>query len=530
MTLLWSREHQKGPGIYIDLFENVPDGLKDEFIEWDSKLLDSQWECNFLGMKMAPHKSNTTAQELNNRGDECFEREEWHQAIAFYNQGICFAQPESVRLGVLFSKRGYCFAKLQMFDKGIKDVEIALSKNFPVKSEPDLKICQADWSKEVNKTANQNEQSQRIIPELSFDADDIFPCMANVLEMTEDGEFETHFVAKADIDVGQVVLVEEAFVSISNGNAGAHCFTCFKSNMNFIPCPRCTDAMFCNNDCLERSKVHKISCDEAYNRMPTDIKFVLHSILEAIVLFPSVKSLMHFVKDPLLYRPQSADHCLEARISDYGLFLSLISTAPSHDLPLRLIYQVYKTLMSMPSIESRFDCKTKTRFLMHLISHHAIVLTNYGFEKDLNQFRIATMPIVVALFEHSCAPNLTRFTIDSREIFVTIRPVKAGDCLYYDYWFEGAKSGNREDWMETQGINCECGKCEHHTSTNQRMSSEQSFFFITNYNKHFDSHTSPILKSTCINFLRKFKYEEWTREMDIVTKAYIRCLSAEFDS
>lgn len=524
MTILWSCESRRGFPIYIDLFENVPDNLRNQFTEWDRKLLNSRWEHNFLGIKVEPKKSNSTARMFNDRGNEYYTRKEWRQAIEYYNRGICFAKTNSYHESLVLAKRGFCYSNLNMFKEGIEDVENAINRNFPPNLISDIEKCQAEWRQEIVKTSTQNDQKRCNIFELSFDADDILPCMANVLEIREDIEFGTHAVAKTNIDIGQVVLVEDNFVSISNGYDRAYCATCLKTNQNFIPCSKCTDVMFCNNECLNRNEVHTIACGEVYNRLSTDIKIVLHSILKAIVLFPTVRLLMKFIKNPQLHQTESAQHSND--VFEYGLFLSLLSQ--SDELPLLLIYQVYKTLMSMPSIQLRFDSTRKVRFLMHLVCHHALVLKTHAFgafETNQNQFIVGTMPNVIALFEHSCAPNLVRFSIDNREILITIRPVQAGDHLYYDYWLDAAKTDNRKTWMQTQGITCECGKCALDISINQRMSSDPSFFFILNHKKHVDSMTSPVLQENCLNFLRKFANEEWSREMEFVINTYIQCLT-----
>lgn len=521
MATLWATNSQKGRSTYVDLFKNIPDDLNGKFNEWNTKLND--WPHNFYDKRVDPKKSNTTAAEFSKIGNDYYVGKRWRQAIEFYNQGICFAKDDSSHLAVLHLKRGFCFSHLKMFDDGAKDIEISLSKKLKSTCESDLKRFIVEW-KQLAKTTPQS--NQRNIPQLSFDADDSSPFMANVLEVRESDDFGTYVVANTDIDVGRIVLVEESFVSIGNGYDRAFCFTCLKTGFNLIPCSQCTDVMFCNDECMARSDVHNNFCGQTYHRMPCDIKFVVQSLLQAIVLFPSVQNLMNFVKNPLLYEHKTA------RMFDYALFLSLLSET-SDDLPLLLIYKVYTTLMSMASIKSKFDSKTKEQFLMHLIGHHAQVLRTDafgGFETQQNEFHVATMLNMATLFEHSCAPNLMHFSLDNYEIFITIRQIKAGDHLNYDYWNWDAANVNedRTNWLQAQGINCNCGKCDCHHSTKQRMCVDPSFFFISNYKKFFGCHTSRILKEKCENFLRKFQYDDWTKEVEIVAKSYIRCLLAEY--
>lgn len=521
MATLWATNFQRGVPTYVNLFENVHN-LQDEFIDWDLQILETNWWHNFLGIQIKPIKSNSTAHEFNEKGNECYERGEWRQAIELYNRGLCFAKEDSRHMQLLFLKRGFCFSELHMFNEGVKDVEIALNFNFSLDSVQDVKNCVERW-KQLSQIKLQKRSHN--IPTLSFDSDATLSNMANVLEVKENTELgETYIVAKTDIDIGQIVLVDEAFVAVANGFDRAYCCTCLKTGQNLLPCSQCTDVMFCDSNCMDLNEVHKRFCGAVYQRMPTDIKFVVQSILEAIVLFPDVKLLMKFVANPLAYKQKTE------RMFDYALFLTLLQS--SVDQPLLLTYKVYTTLMAMPTVKSKFDCKTKERFLMHLISHHAQILLNdaFGdFETEQNQFIAATMFNMATLLKHSCAPNLMHFPFDNREVFITIRKIKAGDCLTYDYWnWNGNVDDSRKQWLQNQDINCDCGKCEYHLQSNQQMNVDPLFIFISNYKKHFRDHASRVLKKRCETFLQKFQYDEWTMELEFVTKAYILCLLAEY--
>lgn len=526
MTTLWSKELRKGPAVYVDLFDGVPIGLEMQFIKWEQQLHNTDWKHHFLHMYDDAVKDNSTSNVFIVKGNGYMERQEWRKAMEMYNQALCFAEIGTPEISMLYAKRGFCFSHMKMYDEAIIDMDLALKMDLPVKWLPMLNEAQKNSEKlRTSEIANPWYE-----PKLSFEADRLFPCIANILEIKQNADTQqSNIVAKEDIDVGKTILVEESFVSISNGYCLAFCFTCLNMAKNFIPCSKCTEAMFCNEECAKRSTVHQISCGEAYHRMPTSIRFVVQSILEANTLFPTIECFMKFVKAYVTVDEDKTDEfSCKGKLLDYAFFLT---QSTKTDLPMVITYQAYKTLMSMELIKTSFNTRTKQRFLMHLVGHHTMVLTNNscgGFERNQDQSILATMGNVTSLFEHSCTPNLVHLTLGNREVLITIRPVKAGDRLCFDFWPDEDDIGTRKRLIRQQfGMDCNCRKCSPDSNVSSpSMAADPSFFFIFNYNKYFGD-SSPALEQKCCSFLQKFKNKPWTYEIEIATKVYIQCLIDE---
>lgn len=49
---------------------------------------------------------------------------------------------------------------------------------------------------------------------LCFDPNEKYPCMADVLEVQKNSDFGRHIIAKSDIAVGKIVLIEKSYVSL----------------------------------------------------------------------------------------------------------------------------------------------------------------------------------------------------------------------------------------------------------------------------------------------------------------------------
>lgn len=531
MSNLWSKENRKRIKPYVDLFEDVLED--DQFKQWDRELNSANWMHQFLEFKKEAKKHELTSKKFNDEGDALFQRKLWRKAMEFYDRSLCFAPVDSKRMSILFAKRGFCFFNMEMYNNSLNDIEFALGMDHP------QEIAATLYESRDNSIQMISKKSQRvsIVPALSFEADDKIPCMANVLELKRDAEnviSKPYFVAKTDINVGQIVLSEEAFISIAVGYDRMFCFTCLATVKSFIPCTKCTDVMFCDDDCRDRNIVHQISCGDAYHRMPSFIKFIVQSILEAITSFAMVDDLMNFVSALISCKSLDSNITTNSKVSKYALFFSLPRS--SHELPLLLIYKVYTTLLAMKFIKSSFNTSPKQRFLMHLIGHHVQVLacnSEGGFEKEQNQFISATMTNVASMFEHSCTPNLLKCSVNNRTIFVTIQPVKVDDHLSIDYWpdDDDIDAAERNKLLRNNyGIYCRCEKCNPRSSIiESKLWEDPSFFFVKDYQEYLDNQTSLLLKKKCEIFLEKHKDHLWSKEKDIVIKIYTQCLLNEFE-
>lgn len=417
MANVWLKEHRKGCPLYVDLFEDLSLSYEQKFEEWNNQLNNqSHWKRIFLNQEYAPIKSEQTAHKLNVIATEYFQYKEFRKAFEFYNQALCFSDSQSPSMGHLYLKRAHCFLNMQRYDQCLIDYNFARQSNFPHNMLSSLD----EYRDNCLKLLAQIDRKPRTV-KLSIDANSDYPCMVNSIKIVKNDFYGVEVVATSDIGIGETVLVEEAFTSISNSYDTMTCFTCQITCANFIPCANCTDVMFCSVTCMKRNDIHKISCGEVYHRMPSYVKFILHSILQAIVSFPSLDLLMKFVKAKVTTQPHNM--ALDAKMKNYEIFFGL--TGSHQDLPILLIHQVYTTLMKMPFILTTFKTKSKQRFLMHLVAHHAQILlcNSYGgFENDQNQQITASMNSVASLFEHSCTPNLIHLSIGNRTVCISFCP------------------------------------------------------------------------------------------------------------
>lgn len=527
MGLLWKKESTSADGQFIDLFANF--NRKQSVQEWDRQIAASDWKHRFLDMAMKPGKNNIISDKFRTEGNKYFKKDLWVEAMDMYNQSLCFAETGTNNVSFVYANRATCFLNMKEYEKCLKDIDSAVKANYPEHLMPKLMKRKNDCIKFMKKNANK----PAFDPKLSFSADAQFPCMANVLEIQRNDEYGRHVVAKCDIDVGQTVLVEENFVSIAAGFDRVNCFECLQIKQNFIPCATCSDAVFCSVDCQNRSEIHKISCDANVHRMPNNVRYIAKSILIALNSFKNAKEMMDFVENVLSERKTQVPTAANDVRSKYALFLCL-QPSPEAALDIETVYKVFTGLLDVTFVKAMFDSTQSQRFLMHLIGEHFLIISNNSYGGSLSSASsIGTTALVMSLFNHACAPNVFNSSMANKEICITMRPIKKGEQLFVKYLCGNRTTRQRQEILLKQwGFICKCDKCVPHCSEADRrmMKSDPCFKALlpSASFEFYDVTDFPQLTNKCVPFLQKYGHLPWSEEMDVVLKAYTRCLLDPF--
>lgn len=533
MRQLWQKEATSiDDPLYIDLFENTCNNKK--FKKWIGQLNNNFWQHNFHNHIVSPNKSNETSNMFRMEGNSIFRNENlpyperYNASMEFYNRSLMFSEIGTDHVSLAYANRSACFFNLNMFDKCLIDIEYAKKANYPEKLMAKLDNRKAECIKLQHVLSIGTTKMIRN-PKLDFAANKHFPCMANVMEIKRNNEFGRFIAANCDIDVGKMVLVEETFFAVDMGFVAA-CFTCLKRTKCFIPCSLCTDVVYCSKDCMNRNKIHKISCGALYRRLPPDVKIPTQSLLVAIDTIPNAEDLMDFVQQSL----KLGTHNIPTKVCDsrnkYALFLKLASDSSNVDS--FRAYKVYTSLLAIPSIKASFDSERKQRFLMHLVVHHISVQERNCFaefsETDA-QFNVASIACVLSLVNHSCAPNLINFAVDNREVCVTIRPVKKGEQLFISYISQDGTmlppQARQDHLKKYYDFDCKCEKCVSCAPGKRdcfQMMMDPLFQIILHAAERepVNKAESEQRQQMCIAFLNKYGHLPWSEEFQIVVNEF----------
>lgn len=540
MDILWKKESNCADALFCDLFD-VDKTKFVTFSDWNKKIRRSEWKNHFLSKTIKPEKNNEISTKFRTDGNAFFKSNQWTEAIELYTQSLRFAEIGTDNVSFAYANRSNCFLKVKEYGKCLIDIELAIKANYPTNLLPKLENrraeCQALMVRHVQKAEFE--------PKLSCAADEKFPCMADVLKIHRNEEYGRHIVAKCDIGVGQTILVEDSFVSVSAGINRANCFNCLQTLKNFIACEKCTDVLFCSDVCLRQNDIHNKFCNTNIHRMPMDVKYIAKSVLTGLIAFETVNEFMAFVGDILSKRateiPESAN---DAR-SKYALFLSL-QPSKKDKFDIELIYKIYTGLLDIPSVKRMFDTKQSQRFLMHLVAEHLLIVSNNSYGGlSSSSSTVGTTSCIMSLFNHACAPNVFNSSASNREVCITMRPIQKGQQLFVKYLCGERTTVQRQYLlMESWGFRCKCDKCVPvcTTADRQQMRMDPNYKCVVEESLETDYRAmmlSPFqdftqvyqkLRKYCENFLEKYGHLPWSDEMNVVLKTYTQCLLDDFPS
>lgn len=241
-------------------------------------------------------------------------------------------------------------------------------------------------------------------------------------------------MAKRDIDVGKVIMVEEAFVTTIVMETGQNiCDACFKHMTNFIACPNCTFGLFCNEICAEDS-LHKMRCGRGNKNDNSLVEFAIRSVLCAMDVFDdcdSVDDMINFVERTL----QDPKKCVNVpqslvdKKSKYRLFLTLnlwLGSVNENELIARG-HDAFKILLKQLSIKNIFSSIKHHRFLMHLCVFHTYIVFCNSFQFKAN----GGIFLLRNHFNHSCSPNVLCGNYENKSVSLrVVRSKRAINFLY----------------------------------------------------------------------------------------------------
>lgn len=282
--MLWSKESNKNGAMYVDMFALRGKGIMKFYANARSKKENTT--CN---------KSDATSLEKRTGGNEQFKKQNWEFAMGMYNESLSYAEQGSANISLAYANRSACFLHMKKYKECLVDIELARKTGYPTHLMPKLDQREAECMKLIE---SDGKKSDDMALKLSFDPDEQFPCMANVLKIDRDADGKLSLFANEDIDVGQTIVVEKAFTKYLYSKFGLRCSVCLKSNTNLIPCNKCTIAMFCSDEC-RNSTLHEDECGLKFSDKTQINGIVMNEVrimLMVIRMFPNIDDLIKFVE------------------------------------------------------------------------------------------------------------------------------------------------------------------------------------------------------------------------------------------
>lgn len=451
--MMWQKELVDGESIYVKLMKEKEQKV---FSKDFSKRLQT-----FMKEKLFLKKSNALSQKIREVGNETFKLGLFTEANGLYTKAITLAENDSEELAFCYANRSLGFLKLEKYASCLADIELATKNKYPASLMPKLerrKVACMRLRTAKNNNDNGDEESQRELPKLSYKADEQIPCFANGLKINFSDKYGNHITTNRDLEIGQTVIVERAFIFEATDTFYSHCENCLKRTTNLIPCNKCVIATFCSEECraAANEKYHDVLCViENICEFPIQ-QLLMQSIIIAIKEFSTCEALMAAVEQ---FRAQNNNgiNYSDPRKRNFFQLFKLDTKADKISVQLRKKFKkdamtVVEILTRHSSVRAMFRSIKMARFLSHLALHlmHVIHFNGYRASHAIcsptesvlgikectcgTSFGIGVTPYSSQM-SHSCAPNICRIFINDTVIYKVIRPIKSGEQLFISYMY-----------------------------------------------------------------------------------------------
>lgn len=524
MNSLWKKDSKRHDACFVDLLKNAK---SNKFV----KLADKEIAAHLHSVYLTGNtKNDRIALIMKNTGNEKYRERRWSAAMDFYNQCLCHAEKGSELISIAYANRSACFYMLQMYTKCMIDIELALDADYPEHLVDKLEKRRINCHKALAKIERNSHPFWK--PRLDYESHERFPEMANVLSVQYNEKYGRHIVAKDDIDVGRIVLIERPFSAGASVVAKIEqCITCFAVKQNFIACEGCDSAMFCGTMCRRKNRIHLLECSDQRPVKGATSRHVYTSVLNAITMFQNANAVIEFVSDSLRSEPKKYVYSTATEKMRYRSFLTLNITCKV-DVEQKFIpvlYKAYTKLLSLKNVQRMFETKREKRFLLHLTAHHYLVYMS----NLVNLWRIdkKALFIVQSYFNYACAPNILYYPYKGHTVCFSLRPIKRGEQLFVSYFgdFNDQMEVCHSIMMESIGFDCRCERCVPKFKENDLVPifSDPCVKFL--YKAFEDNEWKnpgkvPGLIDTCLKLMQMYGSDPWNCATEQIARWLLHCL------
>lgn len=513
--MLWEKEVHSKDSIYVNLLANI----------------EHSRHKNRIHRK----KCNEFSQKVRMEGNHKYSNKDFKGALVKYNRSICLAEDGSEELSLAYGNRSQCFLKLQLYTCCLVDIDLAKSTGYPMNLISKLEKRKLECFKELNLEENSTDTK----PVFPLESNNLINTDADLIEIHRDNVYGRFAKSKRDIDIGETVIFEEAYIRTINDDECNECTYCGSKQTNFIPCTNCADAMYCSKKC-SKNNFHDIECDMMIGTMEdTDwLAFILRSVVIGISTFETITDMMEFVEKSRSNNQEEVNEYSESRKSKYGAFIKLASVATHQrivDLREKAFF-IFDTIMTS-KLAYKFETISAQRFLVHLIVQHGIILhtNSFSFEDDRTVTR--ELCLLTSMINHSCLPNICKLSNGNLTICRAILPIKRDEQLfitYIDGQLFGMSEKQRNDQLEeSYGFRCKCRLCTVGAIQGVVLENDPSFMYVSQnailYDDQCDKVILQRMKERCVEFLLQHLDMVGSEEVTYITDTLTAIFSKELN-
>lgn len=222
--------------------------------------------------------------------------------------------------------------------------------------------------------------------------------------------------------------------------------------------------MFCSQQCMTIGRrFHQFECTIQLDiENESDIFQMNHRmVFEALGIFEKIEALKDFMEQNSQTQKTIFDLDLSDAIDcDKKLLLATNSGLQRNSMPTKLAPLMERHCALMMSITSNESHK---KFLSDFMKKQMEILVTNTFGLVENEVEIGSGIFPFAsYFNHSCAPNIARITVDGQLIFIVLRPIQINHQLFVCYredFHHCLSQQRREELLTSYRFLCKCEAC-----------------------------------------------------------------------
>ncbi|XP_055597177.1 SET and MYND domain-containing protein 4 [Uranotaenia lowii] len=451
-------------------------------------------------------------------GNKAFQKENWNEALVYYN--MCYlATPEEneSEKAVALANRSAALYHMEKYDQALGDIERAIKLKYPKelmyklterkarcylakkdharaieyfkKSLPALDDCKLPLERrqklerdaqiminlltkniETEKKLTKSKRSAPSAPSKSSIPDHYVDKGLYFDYTEEEGRFAK---TNTDLTPNTIILLEKPYVSaLLQEYSLSNCCHCFKRVTIPIACAKCSDVLFCSENCerLANTCYHKYECGFLSILWKSGASITCHMALRII----AQKSEEYFKEIGPELASLTSEKTDKLPNDDYRKVFKFVTheeKRSAEDLFLRTL--VAALLNSCLAMSGFYKTKDSENFIGGLILHNLQLLQYNSHEiselqRDTEQDQGKSTFIggglypTLALFNHSCEPGVTRFYRGNAVCVRAVKRIKAGSMIAENYgpMFTQVPREERRATLEKQyKFTCNCKAC-----------------------------------------------------------------------
>lgn len=520
---------------------------------------------------MNQRKSGAKSENLRAEANRLYVQKKFYDATLKYNESLCFAEPESENMGLAYANRAAVYYEMKLYDKCLRDIELAKQSHYPEKNFETLKKREEKCLEQMKQHQDETQSSDTWnYFKLSYPANKKLPFVAECLELKVDKKYGRHIVTNRSLKVGDIVAIDDPTFKVIK--ADSRYSTCFESNtfqrcgnclnenlLSLIPCSSCSKTMYCSIDCMNSAqrRHHQYECEIIDELLASGIMhIVFRMFFEGLSLFDDdIGEMETFLNQHdetmTIYDFDFSNKTEnENRKKMFLATLSLTTFACGYDeIPLdeyEDFFQKNEKLEMMWNKNESFIRKLLSKLVqvgtlyVHGIGGWSLQNKTIEDEDDpknpsvYQQLLGNGCYLFCSLLNHSCAPNIKRLNVEDKVVLIVSRPITKGGQLFDSYRpnFNNQPRDQRQDaLLKDYGFMCDCEACANNWPINKDLEvfSEDLLEFAWTAHEELPFNTAEEAKKKlkqCYDIITKHHKLFPSAELIVLQECISNCLIA----